>query len=197
MNIAHINERTGETQSVREHSENVAALCEQFSIPELKRLSYMIGLAHDIGKYCNYFQRKINGENIRVDHSTAGAIAAKQYYGPAVSMIAGLCIAGHHAGIPDAGLPGDAYREDHAPILRTRMAQKEKRCERDADENFEASRKEIDLPKIDEMVEDDDEYEKIGQMFMERIDEMFEFDDEDEDDDCGCGCGCHDHDHLS
>ena len=46
-------------------------------------------------------------------------------------------------------------------------------------------------------IEDDDEYEKIGQMFMERIDEMFEFDDEDEDDDCGCGCGCHDHDHLS
>lgn len=45
-------------------------------------------------------------------------------------------------------------------------------------------------------IEDDDEYEKIGQMFMERIDEMFEFDDEDEDDDCGCGCGCHDHDHL-
>ena len=151
MYIAHINERTGETQSVREHSENVAALCEQFSIPELKRLSYMIGLAHDIGKYCNYFQRKINGENIRVDHSTAGAVAAERYYGPAVSMIAGLCIAGHHAGIPDAGLPGDAYREDHAPILRTRMAQKEKRCERDADENFEAYRKEIDLPKIDEM----------------------------------------------
>ena len=30
-------------------------------------------------------------------------------------------------------------------------------------------------------IEDDDEYEKIGQMFMERIDEMFEFDDEDED----------------
>ena len=151
MYIAHINERTGETQSVREHSENVAALCEQFSIPELKRLSYMIGLAHDVGKYCNYFQRKISGENIRVDHSTAGAVAAKRYYGPAVSMIAGLCIAGHHAGIPDAGLPGDAYREDHAPILRTRMAQKEKRCERDADENFEAYRKEIDLPKIDEM----------------------------------------------
>ena len=39
--------------------------------------------------------------------------------------------------------------------------------------------------------------QKIGQMIMERIDEMFEFDDDDEDDDCGCGCGCHDHDHLS
>ena len=42
---------------------------------------------------------------------------------------------------------------------------------------------------------DDDLYEKIGGVFMERIEEMFEFDDEDEDD-CGCGdedCHCHDH----
>ena len=34
-------------------------------------------------------------------------------------------------------------------------------------------------------IEDDDEYEKIGQMFMERIDEMFEFDDEDDELDYG------------
>lgn len=35
-------------------------------------------------------------------------------------------------------------------------------------------------------VDDDAEYERIGGMFMERIEEMFEFDDEDEDE-CGCG----------
>jgi uncharacterized protein YrzB (UPF0473 family) len=41
-------------------------------------------------------------------------------------------------------------------------------------------------------IEDDDLYEKIGGIFMERIEEMFEFDDED---DCGCGDeGCHCHD---
>ena len=33
-------------------------------------------------------------------------------------------------------------------------------------------------------IDDDDEYEKIGEMFMQRIEEMFEFDDEDEG---GCG----------
>ena len=42
-------------------------------------------------------------------------------------------------------------------------------------------------------IEDDDLYEKIGNIFMERIEEMFEFDDEDEDGchdhDCSCGCG--------
>ena len=45
-------------------------------------------------------------------------------------------------------------------------------------------------------IDDDEEYEKIGELFMQRIDEMFEFDDDDED---GCGCGdpeC-DHKHSS
>lgn len=42
-------------------------------------------------------------------------------------------------------------------------------------------------------IDDDDEYEKIGNMFMERIEDMFEFDDE-EDDCCGEeGCDCHHH----
>ncbi len=38
-------------------------------------------------------------------------------------------------------------------------------------------------------IDDDDEYEKIGNIFMKRIEEMFAFDDED-DDECDCGC-CH------
>ena len=39
-------------------------------------------------------------------------------------------------------------------------------------------------------VDDDAEYEKIGAMFMERLEDMFEFEEED----CGCGdadCDCH------
>lgn len=37
-------------------------------------------------------------------------------------------------------------------------------------------------------IDDDEEYEKIGNIFMKRIEEMFEFDDDDCDDDCDCGC---------
>lgn len=38
-------------------------------------------------------------------------------------------------------------------------------------------------------IEDEELYEKIGNIFIERIQDMFEF----EDDDCGCGedCDCH------
>lgn len=39
-------------------------------------------------------------------------------------------------------------------------------------------------------IDDDAEYERIGAMFMERLEDMFEFEEED----CGCGdadCDCH------
>lgn len=39
-------------------------------------------------------------------------------------------------------------------------------------------------------IEDEDEYEKIGKMFMERLEDMFEFEEEG----CDCGedcCDCH------
>lgn len=34
-------------------------------------------------------------------------------------------------------------------------------------------------------IDDEEEFDKIGNMFLERIQNMFE----DEEDDCGCGCG--------
>ena len=40
-------------------------------------------------------------------------------------------------------------------------------------------------------IDDDEEYEKIGELFMQRIDEMFEFDDDED----GCGCGDPECDH--
>ena len=150
MYIAHINEKTGKVQSVKEHNENVAELCRQFSIPQLQEICSATGKLHDIGKYGRNFQRRINGENIHVDHSTAGAAVMQEHYGMPASMIAGLCIAGHHAGIPDMGIKGDSAREDLAATLRTRIAQKLKRCAKDSGENFDAYKDEITLPEDDE-----------------------------------------------
>ena len=48
---AHINEKTGAVQTVKEHSENVAVLCRQFAVPVLKKVMYNVGLLHDIGKF--------------------------------------------------------------------------------------------------------------------------------------------------
>ena len=44
-------------------------------------------------------------------------------------------------------------------------------------------------------IDDDEEYEKIGELFMMRIEDMFEFDEDD--DDCGCGDPECDHKHFS
>lgn len=73
----------------------------------------------------------------------------------------------------------------------------------DADENLEDSGEVVILKsEFDEenneilaSIDDDEEYEKIGGIFMERIEDMFEFDDED-----GCDCGdpdCEHNIHLS
>lgn len=104
---AHINENTGEIQTVKEHSKNTADLCWQFSVPMLKNFTYNVGLLHDIGKFQEDFQRRIDGENIKVEHSICGAIVAKNLYPDAIGLMMEYCIAGHHSGIPDGGYKND------------------------------------------------------------------------------------------
>ena len=49
--IAHRNGYTNEIQTVREHCENTANLCKEYAIPEMEKVAYAAGKAHDIGKY--------------------------------------------------------------------------------------------------------------------------------------------------
>ena len=56
-------------------------------------------MLHDLGKYTQAFQRRLEGKG-RVDHSTAGAKVAVERYGRIGKMLA-FCIAGHHAGLAD------------------------------------------------------------------------------------------------
>ena len=102
--IAHINSLTNEVQTIKDHSLCTAEMAKNFSVAELKPLVYSLSLLHDIGKYQPSFQERINGKNIRAEHSTCGAIEAKKLFGKGVSsMIAQYCIAGHHSGIPNGG----------------------------------------------------------------------------------------------
>ena len=73
---AHINEKTRTVQTVKEHAEGTAELAAAFAIPKLKELLYQCGMLHDIGKVSDKFQRRIDGANIRVEHSVCGAIEA-------------------------------------------------------------------------------------------------------------------------
>ena len=134
---AHINEETNEGQTVKEHSENTALLCRQFAIPILKDFMYAMGLLHDVGKYQLSFQRRLKGENIRVEHSTCGAIVAKDLYPNVLALLMEYCIAGHHSGIPDGGYINDT---PDLSTLNGRM--------RRVFEDFSTYKQEIFVPEI-------------------------------------------------
>ena len=102
--LAHV-DRNRE-QSVKEHLEGTAQLAEEFAGKFGNgEWGYCCGLLHDIGKYSDRFQRKIQGEpELRVDHSTAGAKLCMNLGGN--YQVMSYCIAGHHAGLPDLGRKG-------------------------------------------------------------------------------------------
>ena len=138
MYKAHINDRNDEVQTVKEHSENTASLCEKYSIYELKKVMYSMGLLHDIGKYQFSFQERINGKNIKVEHSTCGAIEAGKKYKNALALIMMYCIAGHHTGIPNGGFYSDS--QDMSTLMG--------RIKRPF-ENYYEYEMELDIPPID------------------------------------------------
>lgn len=102
--IAHRNPENGKTQSISEHLNATAEMASRFAACfGAASCAYRCGLLHDIGKGSASFQRRISGANIRVDHSTAGAIEAMKLG----DLAAALSIAGHHGGIPDLGTRAD------------------------------------------------------------------------------------------
>lgn len=105
--IAHINEYTDAIQTVQQHSFQTAVLCREYAIPAFKDFLYVVGLLHDIGKYMDEFQKRIQGNPIRVEHSICGALAAGNLFPNVMGLMMQFCIAGHHSGLPDAGVPND------------------------------------------------------------------------------------------
>ena len=73
MFYAHIRE-DGKVQTVEEHLRGTAQRCARFAsrFGEAER-GYMLGYAHDIGKYSEAFQKRLLG-GAKVDHATAGAL---------------------------------------------------------------------------------------------------------------------------
>ncbi|HEX7339929.1 MAG TPA: CRISPR-associated helicase Cas3' [Rhodanobacteraceae bacterium] len=71
-------------------------------------LASIAGTLHDLGKYTQAFQKRLEGEVPRVDHATWGAVIANQRY-PQLGKLLAYAIAGHHAGLAN-GENGDARR---------------------------------------------------------------------------------------
>ena len=106
--IAHIKE-DGKTQTVKEHNERTALLATDMATSEMKKICYVAGLLHDIGKYQTSFQKRISGDkSVRIEHSSCGAkLIHEAAKSSLLNLLIANCIIGHHTGLPDMGNYGD------------------------------------------------------------------------------------------
>lgn len=95
-------------QELYVHLRETACLAAKFAAPlGLERLAFLTALFHDLGKYDPRFQERLTGKNIRVDHSTAGAMILRDLakeqsrVDSIMAELAAYAILGHHAGLPD------------------------------------------------------------------------------------------------
>lgn len=137
--VAHIREKTGEIQTVKEHCENTANRSRKTAVSFMKSVAYDTGLLHDIGKYQEDFQRKISGEKLSVEHSLCGAIEAHELWKGAVGWMMVYCIAGHHSGLTDGGTK---YDTEDMTTLYGRL--------RRESQDYSAYRQELHLLPVDE-----------------------------------------------
>lgn len=91
-------------QPLKTHLVNVAEHSSGFAKEfQSEKIAYSAGLLHDIGKYSTEFQERLQGRNIKVDHSTAGAREAEYYSNNLQTRILQYIIAGHHTGLLNFG----------------------------------------------------------------------------------------------
>ncbi len=106
MYYAHTTEKEDKSdwQTLEEHLTNVANISSAFATDfNACEFAYAGGLLHDIGKYSPEFQKRLEGNYGRVDHSTAGAREAESLYPFPLSRFLEYIVAGHHGGIPNYG----------------------------------------------------------------------------------------------
>jgi len=101
------NEKSG-WQPLEVHLRNSAKIAFRLGLNAgISELSYTAALLHDIGKFSQEFQERLQDSKKRVDHSSAGAIELiklyKHTYQEPLALMLAYCITGHHTGMPDYG----------------------------------------------------------------------------------------------
>ncbi|HKL11832.1 MAG TPA: CRISPR-associated helicase Cas3' [Clostridia bacterium] len=121
MYYAHsgLNSDKSDWQTLKDHLINVSEIAGGFAdIFSAREIAEMAGLLHDIGKYSIEFQTRLEGMNIRVNHSSAGAKEAVEMFGKLWGISLAYAISGHHGGIPNGGCisPSDLQSRLQAEI---------------------------------------------------------------------------------
>lgn len=126
-------------QSLQEHLNAVGQLAADFAVAFGGQiLARPAGQLHDLGKYTEPFQLRLEGKYHKVDHATWGARIALSQYGPLFGHLLAYAIAGHHAGLAN-GKSG---------VSRTSL---EDRLESTLPELLTAWKDELSLPEMSEL----------------------------------------------
>lgn len=87
-------------QRLSVHLENTAKRAAGFlDTAGLAEWGRVAGLLHDLGKYADRFQDRLEGSPRRFDHAAPGARLAIDRYGAPSGKMLAFCVAGHHAGL--------------------------------------------------------------------------------------------------
>lgn len=114
---AHVTD-DGRKQTVEEHLRGCAELGETFASSfDAGDYGFLAGIMHDIGKYSEDFQHRLEG-GPRVDHSSAGALECALVE----QLFVGICVAGHHGGLPDFGNQSVDHEGDSTFVGRLKKA---------------------------------------------------------------------------
>ena len=117
-------------QKLRDHLINTANLSKEFSVEKLKKIAYFCGYYHDLGKYTDEFQKKVNDPRIKASHSDCGAYEVykrgkiKDDIPSVIAYLMAYCISGHHTGLKNGGSKGD--NEDDATLYAALKSGKNK-----------------------------------------------------------------------
>lgn len=100
--LSHSKNQFGRVSLLKDHLQDVARRAGEyaaaFSASDEARLA---GLLHDLGKYGDFFKRRLEGKEHGIDHWSMGAWAALSQYKQNGVAIA-LAIQGHHLGLQQA-----------------------------------------------------------------------------------------------
>lgn len=133
---AHTPNTRGEWHDLRDHLQAVAKTAREFAAGfDAGEWAHLAGLWHDLGKFQLQFQQMLaeayrGGPKRHVDHSSAGAIHARDLLEPAFDASQGArfvkyllllltaTIAGHHAGLPEGPDELRARLDDRKKLLQ-------------------------------------------------------------------------------
>jgi CRISPR-associated helicase Cas3/CRISPR-associated endonuclease Cas3-HD len=93
---------SGKPEPLEAHLQDVGRRAGEFAGAfEAADEAWIAGLLHDLGKYGDLFQRRLQGKEHGIDHWSAGAWVALQTY-RTQGIAAALAIQGHHIGLQQA-----------------------------------------------------------------------------------------------